>query len=51
MLFVSFVLGRLGARARGWLLKAAALVVIALGVATLMQGLRFFWILKNLANW
>ncbi|WP_082914791.1 sulfite exporter TauE/SafE family protein [Paramagnetospirillum marisnigri] len=51
MLFVSFVLGRLGAQARGWLLKAAALVVIALGVATLMQGLRFFWVMKNLANW
>ncbi len=51
MLFVSFVLGRLGARARGWLLKAAALVVIALGVATLIQGLRFFAVMKNLANW
>ena len=51
MLFVSFVLGRLGAAARGWLLKGAAIVVIALGAATLMQGLRFFAVMKNLSNW
>ncbi len=51
MLFVSLVLGRLGAQARGWLLKGAAIVVIALGVATLMQGLRFFMVMKNLSNW
>lgn len=51
MLFVSFVLGRLGAQARGWLLKGAAMVVIALGAATLMQGLRFFMVMRNLANW
>jgi hypothetical protein len=51
MLFVSLVLGRLGAAARGWLLKGAAVVVIALGVATLMQGLRFFAVMKNLSNW
>lgn len=51
MLFVSFVLGRLGAQARGWLLKGAAIVVIALGAATLMQGLRFFAVMKNLSNW
>lgn len=51
MLFVSFVLGRLGAQARGWLLKGAAMVVIALGAATLLQGLRFFAVMKNLSNW
>ncbi|CAA7612527.1 sulfite exporter TauE/SafE family protein [Magnetospirillum sp. SS-4] len=51
MLFVSLVLGRLGARARGWLLKGAAIVVIALGAATLIQGLRFFAVMKNLSNW
>jgi sulfite exporter TauE/SafE len=51
MLFVSFVLGRLGAQARGWLLKGAAMVVIALGAATLMQGLRFFMVMRNLSNW
>ncbi|MDO8608232.1 MAG: sulfite exporter TauE/SafE family protein [Phaeospirillum sp.] len=51
MLFVSLVLGRLGAQARGWLLKGAAVVVIALGIATLMQGLRFFAVMKNLSNW
>jgi sulfite exporter TauE/SafE len=51
MLFVSFVLARLGARARGWLLKGAAIVVIALGAATLIQGLRFFAVMRNLANW
>jgi sulfite exporter TauE/SafE len=51
MLFVSLVLGRLGASARGWLLKGAAMVVIALGVETLLQGLRFFAVMKNLSNW
>ncbi|RAU20331.1 sulfite exporter TauE/SafE family protein [Paramagnetospirillum kuznetsovii] len=51
MLFVSLVLAKLGAKARGWLLKGAAVVVIALGAATLMQGLRFFMVMKNLANW
>ncbi|BAE51714.1 sulfite exporter TauE/SafE family protein [Paramagnetospirillum magneticum] len=51
MLFVSLVLGCLGSRARGWLLKGAAVVVIALGAATLMQGLRFFAVMKNLPNW
>jgi uncharacterized protein len=51
MLFVSFVLGRLGARARGWLLRGAAVLVIALGAATLAQGLRFFAVMKNLSNW
>ncbi|MEW5726389.1 MAG: sulfite exporter TauE/SafE family protein [Pseudomonadota bacterium] len=51
MLFVSVVFGRLGAGLRGWLLKGAALVVIALGVATLMQGVRFFEVMRHLSNW
>ena len=51
MVFVSLVFGRLGARLRGMLLKAAALVVIALGVATLSQGVRFFEVMLPLPNW
>ena len=51
MLFVSLVFGRLGAKVRGLLLKSAAVVVVALGIATLMQGLRFFEVMRHLANW
>lgn len=51
MVFVSVVFGRLGAGLRGLLLKAAALVVIALGVATLAQGIRFFEVMRLLPNW
>jgi hypothetical protein len=51
MIFVSVVFGRLGARLRGVLLKAAALVVIALGVATILQGVRFFEVMLRLPNW
>lgn len=51
MVFVSVVFGRLGARVRGLLLKGAALVVIVLGVATLMQGVRFFDVMRHLPNW
>lgn len=51
MLFASLVFGRLGAGLRGLLLKAAAVVVIALGAATVMQGARFFEIMRNLPNW
>lgn len=51
MVFVSVVFGRLGARVRGLLLKGAALVVMVLGVATLMQGVRFFDVMRHLPNW
>jgi sulfite exporter TauE/SafE len=51
MVFVSVVFGRLGAGLRGLLLKAAALVVIALGAATLAQGIRFFEVMRLLPNW
>jgi uncharacterized protein len=51
MLFVSVIFGRLGSAVRGWLLKAAAMVVIVMGVATLMQGVRFFEVMLPLPNW
>lgn len=51
MLFLSVAFGRLGAHVRGRLLKAAALVVIVLGVGTLLQGARFFDVMRNLPNW
>ena len=51
MLFVSALFGRLGTRMRGILLKGAAVFVIALGVNTILQGVRFFAVMKNLPNW
>ncbi|NGZ05272.1 MAG: sulfite exporter TauE/SafE family protein [Magnetococcales bacterium] len=50
MLFVSTLFGRLGATVRGHLLKAAAVVVIILGVGTLIQGIRYFSIMRHLAD-
>ncbi|GAB0056174.1 hypothetical protein SIID45300_00479 [Candidatus Magnetaquicoccaceae bacterium FCR-1] len=50
MLFVSTLFGRLGATVRGYLLKAAALVVIVLGVGTLMQGVAYFNVMRHLAD-
>lgn len=51
MLSASFLFGKLGAKARGWLLKGAALFVIALGASTLWQGLAYYAVMRNLANW
>jgi sulfite exporter TauE/SafE len=51
MVFVSVVFNRLGAGLRGLLLKGAAVVVIGLGVVTLMQGVRFFEVMRHLADW
>lgn len=51
MLSASFLFGRLGARTRGWLLRGAALFVIALGISTLWQGLSYYAVMRNLANW
>jgi len=51
MLFASVVIGKLGTKARGWLLKGAAVFVIILGINTLYQGARFFNVMKNLPNW
>ena len=48
MLSASFLFGRLGVRTRGWLLKGAALFVIALGVSTLWQGIRYYSVMRNL---
>lgn len=48
MLSASFLFGKLGPRLRGWLLKGAALFVIALGVSTLWQGLRYYVVMRNL---
>lgn len=48
MLSASFLFGRLGPRLRGWLLKGAALFVIALGVSTLWQGLRYYMVMHRL---
>ena len=48
MLSASVLFGKLGPRLRGWLLKGAALFVIALGVSTFWQGLRFFLVMFKL---
>lgn len=48
MLSASFLFGKLGPRLRGWLLKGAALFVIALGVSTFWQGLRYFLVMVKL---
>jgi uncharacterized protein len=51
MLAASFLFGKLGAKTRGWLLRGAALFVIALGLSTLWQGLAYYSVMRNLANW
>jgi sulfite exporter TauE/SafE len=48
MLFASVLFGKLGPRLRGSLQKLAALFVIALGVATLWQGVRFYLVMYKL---
>lgn len=48
MLSASWLFGKLGPRLRGWLLKGAALFVIALGVSTLWQGIRYFLVMVKL---
>jgi sulfite exporter TauE/SafE len=50
MLSASFLFGKLGPRLRGWLLKGAALFVIALGVSTLWQGIRFYGVMYRLVG-
>lgn len=50
MLSASFLFGKLGPQLRGWLLKGAALFVIALGVSTLWQGVRFYAVMRNLVG-
>ena len=48
MLSASVLFGKLGPKLRGWLLKGAALFVIALGVSTLWQGARYTWVMFRL---
>jgi sulfite exporter TauE/SafE len=50
MLSASVLFGKLGPRLRGWLLKGAALFVIALGISTLWQGLRYFLVMRQLVG-
>jgi len=50
MLPASLLFGKLGPRLRGWLLKGAALFVIALGISTFWQGLRFFLVMWKLVG-
>ena len=51
MLFVSLIFGKLGNRVRGMLLKSAAVIVIALGLATVYQGVAYYGIMSKLGNW
>jgi hypothetical protein len=51
MLAASVLFGRLGPRLRGWLLRGAALFVIALGLSTLWQGIAYYRVMRHLANW
>ena len=48
MLSASVLFGTLAPRLRGWLLQGAALFVIALGISTFWQGLRFFLVMFKL---
>ena len=48
MMFASLLFGKLGPRLRGGLQKLAALFVIALGAATLWQGVRFYLVMYRL---
>ncbi|MCL2012232.1 MAG: sulfite exporter TauE/SafE family protein [Cystobacterineae bacterium] len=48
MLLASWLLRSLGARAREWLLKAAGVVVILMGVVNLWNGVSFFLVLHGL---
>lgn len=50
MAAASLLFGKLGPTLRGWLLKGAALFVVALGVSTLWQGLRFYLVMLRLAG-
>lgn len=48
MLSASVLFGKLGPKVRGWLLKGAALFVIALGVSTLWQGIDYYLVMRKL---
>jgi uncharacterized protein len=48
MFSAGFLFSRLGVRARGWLLRGAAIVVIVLGVATMWQGIQYYLVMHKL---
>lgn len=50
MLSASVLFGKLGPGLRGGLLKGAALFVIALGISTLWQGLRYYLVMYRLVG-
>lgn len=50
MLFASVLFGRLGPRLRGALQRAAAVFVIALGAATLWQGITYYRVMHKLVG-
>jgi uncharacterized protein len=50
MISASILFGKLGPRLRGWLLRGAALFVIALGLSTLWQGVRFYLVMYKLVG-
>lgn len=51
MMFVSVAFGLLGGRARGLLLRGAAVVVVVMGVGTIYQGMTYFNIMRGLVLW
>ena len=51
MFAAGYLFGKLGIKARGWLIRSAALFVIVLGLSTLWQGLTYYSVMRNLANW
>jgi sulfite exporter TauE/SafE len=51
MMFVSVAFGKLSSKARGYMLKGAATIVIIMGINTVTQGILFFDAMQGLANW
>ncbi|TXT26356.1 MAG: hypothetical protein FD134_600 [Gallionellaceae bacterium] len=51
MLAASFLFGKLGIKTRSWLLRGAALLVIALGLSTIWQGLAYYDAMHKPAIW
>lgn len=51
MLTASYLFGKISVKTRSWLLRGAALFIIALGLSTLWQGLAYYNVMRKLANW
>jgi len=51
MVFVSVAFGKLSVKARGYLLKGAAAVVMVMGISTLYRGIMYLDAMRGLANW